>query len=69
MSDRLRVVRVEDAGPDFFTQLDTLKIQLGSEFTIESISSFDSSIQLKSNDDALFWLSHSMSSNIYAIAV
>ncbi len=69
MSDRLRVVRVEDAGPDFFTQLDTFKIQLGSEFTIESISSFDSSIQLKSNDDALFWLSHSMSSNIYAIAV
>lgn len=69
MSERLRVVRVEDAGPDFFTQLDSLEIKLGSEFTIESISNFDSSIELKSVDGTAFWLSHSMSSNIYAIAV
>lgn len=66
---RLRVVRVEDAGTDFFNQLDQLNISLGKEFTLISISNFDSSIQLKATDGSLFWLSHSMSSNIYAISL
>lgn len=68
-SDKLCVVRVEDAGPDFFTQLQLLNITLGSEFTMSSISNFDSSIQLRGADGTLFWLSHSMSSNIYAISL
>ena len=62
-------MRVEDAGPDFFTQLQILNITLGSEFTMASISNFDSSIQLSGADGTLFWLSHSMSSNIYAVAL
>jgi DtxR family Mn-dependent transcriptional regulator len=66
---RLRIVRVEDAGTDFFNQLDQLNISLGKEFTLISISNFDSSIQLKATDGSLFWLSHSMSSNIYAISL
>ena len=39
---QLRVVRVEDAGTDFFNQLDQLNISLGKEFTLVSISKFDS---------------------------
>lgn len=66
---RFRIVRVEDAGKEFFDQLDKLNISLGKEFTLVSISSFDSSIQLKATDGTLFWLSHSMSSNIYAISL
>lgn len=66
---RLRVVRVEDAGKDFFDQLDQMNISLGKEFTLVSISNFDSSIQLKATDGTLFWLSHSMSSNIYALSL
>lgn len=66
---QLRIVRVEDAGTDFFNQLDQLNISLGKEFTLLSISSFDSSIQLKTKEGTIFWLSHSMSSNIYAIAL
>lgn len=69
VSDVLRVVRVEDAGPEFFNQLEQLGIVLGSEFTVQSISSFDSSIELLSKDGTKFWLSHSMSSNIYAITL
>jgi DtxR family Mn-dependent transcriptional regulator len=65
----LKVVRVEDAGTDFFTQLDLLEIRLGKEYTLTSVSSFDSSIQLQAEDGESFWLSHSMSSNIYAISL
>jgi hypothetical protein len=36
---------------------------------VQSISSFDSSIELLSKDGTKFWLSHSMSSNIYAITL
>ena len=65
----LKVVRVEDAGTDFFTQLDLLKISLGKEYTLKSVSSFDFSIQLQAEEGESFWLSHSMSSNIYAISL
>ena len=65
----LKVVRVEDAGTDFFTQLDLLEISLGKEYTLTSVSSFDSSIQLQAEDGESFWLSLSMSSNIYAISL
>lgn len=67
--DTVRVVRVEDAGPEFFNQLEQLGIVLGSEFTVQSISNFDSSIELLAKDGTKFWLSHSMSSNIYAITL
>ena len=65
----LKVVRVEDAGTDFFTQLDLLEISLGKEYTLTSVSCFDSSIQLQAEDGESFWLSHRMSSNIYAISL
>ncbi|MEY2963679.1 MAG: hypothetical protein RL754_940 [Bacteroidota bacterium] len=60
------VVRVEDAGSEFFSQLDSLQIALGNTYTVKSISAFDKSIELERSEGSSFWLSSSMSNNIYA---
>jgi len=64
--DTIRIVRVEDAGTEFFNQLDAMKISLGNAYAVHSISSFDSSVQLEGASGS-FWLSQSMSANIYAV--
>jgi DtxR family Mn-dependent transcriptional regulator len=64
--DEVKIVRVEDAGTEFFNQLDTLNISLGNSYSIASVSSFDASVQLSHSGGSL-WLSPSMSANIYAV--
>ena len=62
----IRIVRVEDAGTEFFDQLETMNINLGNTYEIRAISAFDSSVELGSSTGS-FWLSQSMCANIYAI--
>jgi DtxR family Mn-dependent transcriptional regulator len=62
----IRIVRVEDAGSEFFDQLDTMNINLGNTYKIRTISAFDSSVELDSSTGS-FWLSQSMCANIYAV--
>jgi len=64
--DTVRVVRVEDAGTEFFNQLDAMDISLGNAYAVQAISSFDASVQLEGSAGS-FWLSQSMSANIYAV--
>lgn len=63
---RLRIVRVEDAGAEFFRQLSALGIGLGEEYSIVQLSGFDGSMELANSDHQTFWISASMSVNIYA---
>ena len=62
----IRIVRVEDAGSEFFDQLDTMNINLGNTYEIRAISAFDSSVELGSSAGT-FWLSQNMCANIYAV--
>jgi hypothetical protein len=62
----IRIVRVEDAGTEFFDQLETMNINLGNTYEIRAISAFDSSVELGSSTGS-FWLSQGMCANIYAI--
>ena len=64
----IKVVRVEDAGSEFFDQLDAMNINLGNTYDVEAISSFDASVQLKAPSGQTIWLSHSMCANIYAVS-
>ncbi len=64
----IKVVRVEDAGSEFFDQLDAMNINLGNTYDVEAISSFDASVQLKAPSGHTIWLSHSMCANIYAVS-
>ncbi|MDC3252468.1 hypothetical protein OAU18_01960, partial [Schleiferiaceae bacterium] len=57
---------VEDAGSEFFDQLDTMNINLGNTYEIRAISAFDSSVELGSSAGT-FWLSQNMCANIYAV--
>ena len=65
----IKVVRVEDAGSEFFDQLEAMNINLGNTYDVESISSFDASVQLKAPSGENIWLSPSMCANIYAVSV
>ncbi len=64
----IKVVRVEDAGSEFFDQLDAMNINLGNTYDVEAISSFDASVQLKAPSGQIIWLSHIMCANIYAVS-
>ena len=64
----IKVVRVEDAGSEFFDQLDAMNINLGNTYDVEAISSFDASVQLKAPSGQSIWLSQSMCDNIYVVS-
>lgn len=64
--NEIRIVRVEDAGTEFFNQLDTMNIHLGNTYMVQATSAFDASVQLSSTVGS-FWLSKAMCANIYAI--
>ena len=64
--NEIRIVRVADAGTEFFDQLDTMNINLGNTYMVQATSAFDASVQLSSIAGS-FWLSKAMCANIYAI--
>lgn len=66
--ERIRVVRVEDAGKEFFRQLENLSIGLGATYAVRDASAFDGSVELVSDTGGdVFWLSSNMSKNIYVM--
>jgi len=64
--DKAVIIGVKDTGTAFLQFLDSIKISLGTKFTITNVVVYDNSMQLKLQDGRELMLSSQICNNIYA---